>query len=41
MTIVTFRNNHLSYALTWYAMALLLAGALFHVLRSRRRKGGT
>ncbi|WEK41790.1 MAG: SURF1 family protein [Candidatus Sphingomonas colombiensis] len=25
LTIVTFRNSHLSYALTWFAMAALLA----------------
>lgn len=28
LTILKFRNNHLAYALTWYAMALLLGGAL-------------
>lgn len=28
MTHVTFKNSHLSYALTWYGMALLLAGVL-------------
>lgn len=27
LTIVTFPNNHLQYALTWFAMAILLAGA--------------
>lgn len=32
LTIVTFRNTHLSYALTWYAMALLLFGALLLIV---------
>lgn len=36
MTILSFRNSHLSYALTWYAMALLLAGALIFIVRNRR-----
>lgn len=27
LTVVTFPNNHLQYALTWFAMAILLAGA--------------
>ncbi|MEM6477765.1 MAG: SURF1 family protein [Pseudomonadota bacterium] len=42
LTILTFRNTHLSYALTWYAMALLFAGAMAWVIRDRalaRRKG--
>ncbi|MEM9172844.1 MAG: SURF1 family cytochrome oxidase biogenesis protein [Pseudomonadota bacterium] len=33
MTRLTFRNTHLSYAITWYAMAALLAGALVFVAR--------
>jgi surfeit locus 1 family protein len=28
LTIVRFPNNHLQYALTWFAMAALLAGAI-------------
>ncbi len=37
LTIVTFRNSHLSYALTWYAMAALFLGALIWVsLRYRK-----
>lgn len=31
LTHVDFRNSHLSYALTWYGMALLLAGALIWI----------
>lgn len=26
LTVIQFRNNHLVYALTWYALALMLAG---------------
>lgn len=36
LTIVKFRNTHLSYALTWYAMAVLFAAALVYVVRSGR-----
>lgn len=35
MTIVTFRNSHLVYALTWFGMAIMTAGAT--VLVHRRR----
>jgi len=28
LTVIRFPNNHLQYALTWFAMAALLAGAL-------------
>lgn len=35
MTKLKFRNTHLSYALTWYAMAALLVGALVFVVRGR------
>ncbi|WP_424932996.1 SURF1 family protein [Amaricoccus macauensis] len=37
LTIVSFRNSHLSYALTWYAMALLFAGAVAFQVVSRMR----
>ncbi|VDS08518.1 SURF1 family protein [Paracoccus haematequi] len=33
MTVIAFRNNHLSYALTWFAMAGLLAFLTLRVLR--------
>lgn len=36
MTIITFRNSHLSYALTWYAMAVLFFAALVYVAYSAR-----
>ena len=31
LTVITFPNNHLVYALTWFGLALLLAGALIYV----------
>lgn len=40
LTVLHFPNNHLLYALTWFAMALLLTGAMVHLNRSRRRTGG-
>lgn len=39
LTVLHFPNNHLLYALTWFAMALLLAGAMVHLNWSRRRTG--
>lgn len=36
LTKLTFRNNHLQYALTWYAMAMLLiAGTVYVVFFAR------
>ncbi len=35
-TVIRFSNSHLSYALTWYAMAVLFAAALVYVVRSGR-----
>ena len=29
LTVISFQNNHLVYALTWYALALMVAGALW------------
>ncbi|MEM6589848.1 MAG: SURF1 family protein [Pseudomonadota bacterium] len=37
LTQVQFRNSHLSYALTWYAMALLFLGGMVYVIRDRMR----
>lgn len=37
LTVVAFPNNHLVYALTWYALAVMLAGALVWVVRDERR----
>lgn len=38
MTVVSFRNNHLVYALTWYALALMVAAAGLWVGREERRR---
>lgn len=35
LTVVAFRNNHLVYALTWFALAALSAAAALLVLRQR------
>jgi surfeit locus 1 family protein len=37
LTMITFRNNHLVYAITWYGLALMLAGATAHVIRQEWR----
>lgn len=34
LTVVSFQNNHLVYAITWYALALMVAGAFWYVRRS-------
>jgi len=35
LTVVNFTNNHLVYALTWYALALMVAGALVYAWRQK------
>lgn len=42
LTVVSLPNNHLVYALTWFALALMLAGAAVWVARDewRSRRGG-
>lgn len=40
LTVVAFQNNHLVYALTWYALALMVAGAFYWVARQERRRAG-
>lgn len=40
LTVLSFRNNHLVYALTWYALALMVAGAAVWVWRLERRRPG-
>ena len=37
LTRLDFRNNHLQYALTWYAMALLLVAGTGYVIWLARR----
>jgi surfeit locus 1 family protein len=33
LTVISFPNTHLVYALTWYALALMVAGALWWAAR--------
>jgi surfeit locus 1 family protein len=35
LTVVSFPDNHLVYALTWYALGLMVAGAAVWQMRSR------
>lgn len=37
MAQLQFRNTHLVYAVTWYALAVLLAGAVAFIIRERRK----
>ncbi len=37
LTVLRFADNHLVYALTWFALALMLAAALLFVLRGEYR----
>lgn len=40
LTVIRFRNDHLTYALTWYALALMVAGgALYLTIDTWRRRG--
>lgn len=43
LTVISFRNNHLVYALTWFALALMAAGACLLLTRDKwkRRDGET
>ena len=38
LTVIAFHNSHLVYAFTWYALALMSAGACFWVVRDERRQ---
>nr|WP_232511961.1 SURF1 family protein [Herbaspirillum sp. meg3] len=38
LTVIAFPNNHLVYALTWYGLALMTAGAGFWVMRDEKRR---
>ncbi|MBZ9799013.1 SURF1 family protein [Mesorhizobium sp. ES1-4] len=40
LTVVTFRNSHLVYALTWFALAAMLAIALARPIIGRRQRQG-
>ncbi len=41
LTVISFHNNHLVYALTWYALALMVAGAAFWLRREERKVRAT
>lgn len=38
LTVIAFHNSHLLYALTWYALALMVAGASLLVAREERKR---
>jgi surfeit locus 1 family protein len=38
LTVVRFRNDHLVYALTWFALAALMAAAIAYLLLDARRQ---
>lgn len=38
LTVISFTNNHLVYALTWYALAVMAAGAFIWVARDDKRR---
>ena len=37
LTVTAFRNSHLSYLLTWYGLALLVAYGAWRVVADERR----
>lgn len=38
LTVIAFPNSHLVYAITWYGLALMVAGAAWFVWRDDRRR---
>ena len=38
LTVVTFANSHLSYAITWYTLAIMLLVGVWIVVREERRR---
>ncbi|WP_176036146.1 SURF1 family protein [Brucella tritici] len=40
LTVVKFRNSHLSYAITWFALAAMVAGAAIFLWRHERKSKG-
>jgi surfeit locus 1 family protein len=38
LTVIAFPNSHLVYAITWYGLALMVAGAAWFVWRDERRR---
>lgn len=39
LTVTRFSNNHLGYALTWFVLALMCAGAAVYLVRDWRKTG--
>jgi len=39
LTVIAFNDNHLVYALTWYALALMIIGFTWQINRNKRRTG--
>ncbi|WP_028104330.1 SURF1 family protein [Pseudoduganella violaceinigra] len=39
LTVIAFRDNHLVYALTWYALALMIIGRTWQITRKKRQTG--
>lgn len=39
LTVIAFNDNHLVYALTWYALALMIIGSTWHINRKKRQTG--
>jgi surfeit locus 1 family protein len=37
LTVITFHNSHLVYAITWYTLALMMAGAIWIGVRNETR----
>lgn len=37
LTVVTFRNHHLSYAITWFVLAAMVVGAAIFIWRHERK----
>jgi surfeit locus 1 family protein len=38
LTVIAFRNTHLTYAITWYGLALMVIGGAWIVIREERRR---
>ena len=38
LTVIQFPNNHLVYAITWFALAAMVLGLVFVILREERRR---
>lgn len=37
LTVIAFHNSHLIYSITWYTLALMVAGGMWMVIREERR----